>query len=294
MVFTFSTYFIIFISGLFIGSFLNLVADRLNEGKGILIGRSICNFCTKNLSFVDLVPIFSYLFLGGKCRQCGHKISLYYPISEITTGFLFVMVGYWLKIHQSSELITWLAFLFYIVISSIFIIVLFSDLKYMMIPDKVIIPGIVLTMVFQLSLAVYYSVDLYNRLNSDSFGKYLVKAGYVNRHALLAFQGVGVNFLAGISISLFFLALIFITKGRGMGGGDVKLGFLIGLLNGFPNSIVAIFSAFLTGAIYSLILVIARRKKFKESIAFGPFLVVGNYIALLYGSAVIEWYIHIL
>ena len=204
------------------------------------------------------------------------------------------MVGYWLKIHQSSELITWLAFLFYIVISSIFIIVLFSDLKYMMIPDKVIIPGVVLTLIFQLSLAAYYSINLYNRLNSDSFGKYLVKAGYVNRHALLAFQGVGVNFLAGLSISLFFLALIFITKGRGMGGGDVKLGFLIGLLNGFPNSIVAIFSGFLTGAIYSLILVIAGKKKLKESIAFGPFLVLGNYIALLTGNAIIEWYIHIL
>ena len=111
---------------------------------------------------------------------------------------------------------------------------------------------------------------------------------------MLVLRNAGMSFAGAFGISLFFLLLIFLTKGRGMGGGDVKLGFLIGLVNGFPLSVVAIFLGFLIGAMYSLLLVLFKKKSLKGTIPFGPFLIIGSYLTVFFGNFLFEWYLRLL
>lgn len=291
---SFVTYSIIFISGLLIGSFLNLVSDRLQSGKTIVFGKSMCDFCKKELGPKELIPLLSFVFQKGKCAHCNAKLSLYYPFSEILTGLLFLLFALWLNLPYNFTYSTWVAFFFYALLSSFLVIILLSDLKFMIIPDKVVIPAIIFVSLSSFSSWIFYSYELYKNLNSYDFGKYLIKAGFLKYHALLTFKSIGFNFVGAFGIALFFLLLIFITKGRGMGGGDVKLGFLIGLINGFPNAVISIFLGFFIGALYSIVLLFLRRKKFGEVIAFGPFLILGSVISIFFGSAIFEWYVHLL
>ncbi|OGC49764.1 hypothetical protein A2716_00160 [candidate division WWE3 bacterium RIFCSPHIGHO2_01_FULL_40_23] len=294
MLFDILIYFIVFVSGLFIGSFLNLVSDRLEKGGDVLFGRSACDFCKTELSWRELIPIVTFLLQKGKCAKCGKKLSLYHPFSELMTGLVFLSFAYFVKLPLNLTLLTWGLFFFYIVLFSFFLIIFLSDLKFMIIPDKVVIPAIVFSTLSVLGSVAFYSYDLYKQLSSSEFGVYLIKAGFLKFHALLVLRNAGMSFAGAFGISLFFLLLIFLTKGRGMGGGDVKLGFLIGLVNGFPLSVVAIFLGFLIGAMYSLLLVLFKKKSLKGTIPFGPFLIIGSYLTVFFGNFLFEWYLRLL
>src|SRR5581483_11946929 len=235
---------LLFFFGLFIGSFLGVISDRVPNNESIVLPPSHCDSCKKKLRWYDNIPLLSYVLLKGKCRFCGNKISFYYPAVELTTALLFVVIGI------STQNITELIFNLYI--SASLIVIFFSDLKYEIIPSSVVYPAIVITFLFKI---FFVNLTLFPPIAS----------------ALGAF--------------LFFLSLFLITKGRGMGFGDVQLAFLMGLFLGFPKILVSLYVAFLTGGMLSLILVLWGKKKLRGStLPFGPFLVFGTFFALFFGN----------
>ncbi len=286
-------YIFLFIGGAFIGSFLNLVSDRLPKRKIIIFGRSKCDFCNKPLLPRNLFPILSFLFQKGRCPFCKRKLSYYYPFSEILSGLLFIIAGYLSRFFQVPSFATLITFIFYAVIFSFYLIIFLTDLKECIIPDKVIYPAIGFTVLYVLFSRIYDFLTMKRVLSNDQLGSYLIRVGYLNNQLTFALKDLGLVLLGAIIVCLFFMFLVWITKGRGMGWGDVKLGFLIGLVNGFPYGFEAIFFGFVLGALYSLILIVSKRKTMKDTIAFGPFLIMGSVLVLLYGVRIFDWYISI-
>ena len=249
---------LIFLLGLCAGSFLNCVIYRLEQGKN-LGGRSFCPHCKKDLSWKELFPIFSFLFLGGKCMGCRGKISIQYPLVELATALVFILTFYFVYPILVTYQLVYILYLFYVL--SALIIIFVYDLKHYEIPDKVLLPAIAITFLYT---------------------------------AIFSWQSI-LNYLLAVLVSAgFFLIIFLVSKGRGMGFGDVKLAVLMGLLLGLPSVLVALFIAFVLGAIMGVILMIFQRKGLKSEIPFGPFLVLGTIISLFWGGAVIQWYINFL
>jgi len=287
-------YLFIFISGCFIGSFLKLTADRIVKGESFVLGRSKCEFCKVYLKPFNLVPVFSYIFQRGKCSSCGHKLSNLYPISELTTGLLFLLSAYYLDIFNNFSTYSLLYFVYVLVVVSFYIIMIFSDIKYLIIPDKVVYTATLfvfgfITLSFLLDLRTTY-LDVVN----NPLGKYLIQAGFLKNQMLFLFKNYLVTLFSAFGISLFFVSLILLTKGKGMGGGDVKLGLLIGLFNGFPYNILGIFLGFVIGSVFSLLMILFKKKTMKDIIPFGPFLIAGSLVSLFFGSYIINWYLNLL
>ena len=250
-----------FIIGLFFGSFLNVLADRIPRGEK-LTGRSHCENCHKVLSWKDLIPIISFVYLRGKCRYCGSKLSLQYPIVELLTGAMFALTYLWLnnpisnvQFQMSNSIFYFLFTIYYLFMVSSLIVIFFADLKHGIIPDKIVIPAIVVSFAY---LLIIHQSSIINHLLS----------------ALLSFG--------------FFLIIYILTKGRAMGFGDVKFAFFIGLFLGFPAVLFAFYIAFLTGGIVGIILILWKKKALKSAIPFGPFLVIGSVLGLFLQSVIIH------
>lgn len=254
----------IFLVGIFFGSFLNVIVDRFPRKQTIIKGRSYCEFCKKELVWYDLIPLFSFLILKGKCRYCHKFIGIFYPIIELSTGVLFLTtclfvygLNFQFSIINSSILnIKFIINLgYYLFLVSSFIIIFFTDIKHGVIPDKVVFPAMIISCLYLL---------------------------FVNPFSLF------INLVSAFGAFVFFFALFLITKGKGMGFGDVKLVFLLGLILGFPKIVLALYLAFLTGALSGIILIIWRKKRsLKETIPFGPFLIAGTIISLFLGDLLI-------
>jgi len=250
---------IIFTLGISVGSFLNVVIDRLPRGKSAIKGRSYCDSCKKKLKWYDLIPLVSFIILQRRCRYCKSPISWQYPIVELTTGILFVFTLGVNSYHPPGDIASHIAdngnnylfLLFHLVLISSLIAIFFTDLKYRIIPDQILVVLITSTLIYQL---IY------------------------QRNLLLN------NIFWGLILFAFFAALVVATKGKGMGIGDVKFAFLMGLLLGFPGVVVAFYLAFLTGAVFSLILIFIGAKTMKSTIPFGPFLVISTFISFFYGD----------
>ncbi|MDP3941163.1 MAG: prepilin peptidase [bacterium] len=254
----------IFFLGATIGSFLTVVVDRLPRNISITRGRSLCDSCKHSLSWYDLFPVVSYLLLRGKCRYCGVPIGPHHLLMEILVGVLFLVV-YYTTLASSISLLDGGYFLIetliyrFLVVCALFVI-FFIDLKHRMIPlSALLILGVL--GVFNLAMNPVYAV-----------------------------QAVAV----AVGSFLFFFLIHALTHGRGMGFGDVLFVFVMGLLLGFPTTIVAVYLAFLTGAVVSLILLLGGRKKLKSSIAFGPFLVGGTFLCLLWGQQLTQAFLTLL
>ncbi len=244
----FITTLLVFITGTIIGSFLNVVIDRFATKRSIFRGRSYCEFCKKTLEVRDLVPIFSYLLLKGKCRFCKKKIPVRLLLVELVSGLLLLFT--FVIFGTQNILLLIIAGLIVFTLTAIF----FIDLEYGIIPDKLIIflSFCVVMYLFQLNL------------------------NYVN------------HLLAAVGSFVFFVTLFLVTKGRGMGFGDVKLSFELGLLLGYPLIVYGLYLAFLTGAIISIILVLWRKKSFRQgTVPFGPFLAASTLFVLFFGERII-------
>lgn len=250
--------FMLFFIGLFIGSFLLVVIDRLLQNKSALRGRSVCEYCSHLLSPLDLLPLVSYVFLRGKCRYCHHTLSRRYPAFELLTGCLYAAIPFLLGFTQGMlpmhlDQVMLLLITLYSV--SVFLLLFVIDIKFGIIPFAIVLPATIITFVYQLIF------------RTDSLLNVLLTA-----------------LIAGGA----FLLLHIVTKGRGMGFGDVVLVCYLGLLLGFPSIVPALYIAFLTGAGVSLILILVGRKKMKGgTIPFGPFLVSGAFIAYFFGERLI-------
>ena len=256
----------IFLTGLAVGSFLNCVIYRMAPRQnfcGGLGGRSFCPHCKHQLPCQDLIPVFSFLILRGKCRYCRQKISLQYPLVELATGLLFIFVT-----TYNFQLTTYnlLNTCFLLFVSCFLIVIFVYDLKHYIIPDKVIYPAIVIALI-------------YNFLRSDLLGR---------SDLLLSLL------LSAFGAATFFLAIVLVSRGKWMGMGDIKLAFLMGLILSWPNILVALFLAFFLGAIMGIGLIIAGKKTFKSEVPFGPFLVSGTFLAMFWGQNLIDWYLNIL
>ena len=281
----------LFVSGLFIGSFLNVVSDRLVVGKSFLVGRSECASCGKKLNPAELIPVLSYFFQRGKCVSCGASLSPYYPFSEILTGTLFVLAAYGLNVfHQGQPFFIWILLVYTLMIFSAYIVLVLTDSKYTLLPNTVVYKAIFFAVLFLVLNFVLSSVVSYVTLNNDTFGKFLIKAGYWRLQVMDLGKSVLLTFISAFCIMLFFYFLTLIKEGKAMGMGDVKLAFLIGLFNLYPYNILAIFLGFLFGALGSFLLIGLRVKTMKDIIPFGPFMILGSIVAFLFGPLLLDWY----
>lgn len=229
---------LLFLFGLIIGSFIAALTYRFPKGISVIRGRSFCPSCDTTISWFDNIPLLSYAFLLGKCRNCKRKISPRYPVIEFLTATLFVLIG---------------PNPFLLLISSILISILVVDFENMIIPDKFVFAGLFITIFYLLGdPSIFY-----------------------------------LNLLTGTLSALFFLSIYFITLGRGMGLGDVKLALLLGSILGPTSSLVWLFVSFITGGIVATFLLISGKAKLKARIAFGPFLIIGFFVAVLFGDKLI-------
>jgi leader peptidase (prepilin peptidase)/N-methyltransferase len=249
--------------GLLLGSFLGVLADRLPRGENPLIGRSHCDFCKHTLSGLDLVPLLSFVYLRARCRYCRHRLSWQYPLIELASAAMFVTLA-WFVTYQFGTLFMLHNVLIYtslaIVFASFFVIVI-ADFNFQIIPDELIITGIIGAAFY---LLLQYGVN---------------------------FETLGNHLLAAVCTSAFFLLIYIITKRKGIGFGDVKLALVLGLLLGFPMIIIGLYVAFLTGAIVSSILILSKQKKWGQRIAFGPFLILGTITSFVAGIHILNWYL---
>lgn len=250
----------LFILGLAFGSFLNLLADRLPSGEDVFIKPSHCDFCKRKLRVLDLVPVFSFLFLKGRCRYCKHKLSIKYPIVELITGLGFVLIYKYINFFPLPSP-TFISVLFLLILFSVLFVILLSDLWYFIIPDQMLILGVGTVLIFKL---------LFQRTDFIS------------------------SLLTGLTTLLFFYFLHIITRGKGMGFGDVKYAFLMGFLLGFPAIVVSLYIAFLTGAFIGLILIIVGKARLKTKIPFGPFLIVATIITFIWKEQLIIQFVKML
>lgn len=255
--------FIVFL-GIVLGSFVNAFVWRIRNKKDWVNGRSECTHCHHELAPKDLVPIFSYLFLKGKCRYCHRKIDDT-PIVEIALPILFIVSYIWWPFGLTNgglfQFVFWLIFLVGFLALADF------DIRWMLLPDKIVFPLTVLAIVEYLCLAVIFNYSWH----------FLISAA------------LGALILGGSFYILFQL-----SSGRWIGGGDVKLAPLLGILAGSPmQALLVVFIASIFGTIYSVPLLMKVDTTSKKLIPFGPFLILGIFIVKIFGSRIINYYLHI-
>lgn len=245
---------LIFILGLIVGSFSNVCIYRIPRNESIVYPASHCPKCRSPIKPFDNIPLLSYILLKGRCRNCKNKISIQYPIVEFLTGLIYLIIYliYGLSVQT----------LIYIILSSALIIIAFIDLKEQMVPDVISLPGIVIG--FILSFFVSY-------------------ISFINS-ALGVVVGGGIIIIIGLAGSLIF-------KKEAMGGGDVKLAAMIGAFLGWRYIIISLFLGFFLGALAGIILILSKIKKREDAIPFGPFIVLGSFITLLWGKNIFLWYL---
>jgi len=333
-------YILSLVLGLVVGSFLNVVVYRTEKNKS-LGGRSFCPRCKRLIKWYDNVPLLSFLLLRGKCRQCGKKISVQYPLVESITGLVFFGAAYlvtnnlindWLNhyfiltglmtvvaklgvtpslfgLDQNLKFLE-LVFLFFVL--SVFVAILIYDLKFMLIPDSFTLWGVAFVLVFNILADVFLWVGALaakNQLfilevaglskkalpvgplpiNISEFFGYLPDNFYASiihfqQHwpALILGSRTGSGLVAGLAAAGIFFLIVYLSRETWMGMGDVKLIFLLGFFLGIFKTAVALFLAFEIGAVLGIILIVLGRAKMKTALPFGPFLIVGAILSLLF------------
>jgi len=248
---------LIFIVGVCSGSYVNMLVYRTAVDYKLLKGKkgesdfSYCDFCCKRLSIIDNIPIVSWLVLKGKSRCCKKKLPLAYPITELGVGLLFGLFFYFSGKQFSILLLVNYLIIVFLVFNFIF------DLKYKMLPDfsNFILIGLALL------------IALIDRENL---------VGYI---------------LGGMGASGFLGLLFLVTKGKGMGVGDVKYALFMGLILGWERVIVGLYIAFVSGAMVGMVLLLMKKVGRKSKIPFGPFLIFGTVVAYFFGKKIIELFI---
>ncbi|WHX99487.1 A24 family peptidase [Neobacillus sp. DY30] len=244
LVFTF-----LFLYGCTFGSFFNVVGLRIPLAKSIISPRSACPDCGHQLKAYELIPVLSFLFQKGKCRGCQSRISPIYPVMELLTGILFATAP--LVIGWSGELIIALTLI------SLFIIIIVSDINYMIIPDKILI--------------WFAGIFLLERI-------------------FLPLTPLWDSVLGAVTGFVLLLTIALVSKG-GMGGGDVKLYALLGFVLGFKLVLLSFFLSTLFGAVIGGLAMILKIVKRKQPIPFGPFIAAGTLTAYYWGSDLIDLYL---
>jgi prepilin signal peptidase PulO-like enzyme (type II secretory pathway) len=274
---------ILFVVGLCGGSFVNALVWRLHEqdieknkslktksirrlkSLSILKGHSMCPDCRHNLSWYDLIPIASWVGLRGKCRYCKKTISVQYPVVELFVAIFFILLYSFWPYSLNGSVLQWMIFVCWLVATIIFMALFIYDIKWMILPNKLIYPlGFIAVVAAILSL-----------FSDSSF-----------------FTAIWQPLLGIVVVGGFFAVLYFVSKGRWMGFGDVRLGIVIGILLGWQLGLVALISSFYIGAIVVTPIALIKKLKANSKVAFGPFLILSVYVALFWGSTIINWYLY--
>ncbi len=245
--------------GLVLGSFINAWVWRTHKGLSVAKGRSKCPSCKHTLAWYDLVPVLSYLVLRGKCRYCTKHISIQYPLVEASTGLLFGLL-YWSLVP--AGLYGWVQFVILLMASVLLVAGLVYDALYMELPEKYMLPAIALGVL--------------------SLGLKAVVGGWDSLLPQLA--GLAVIVLA-------YTMLWYFSRGKWLGAGDIRLVAIMGLFLEPKALVVGLFASYILGAVYGLYVLSKSTNKRGVKVPFGPFLVMGFYIGLLYGLALADWYL---
>lgn len=262
------------IYGLIAGSFLNVGINRLKTGENMVRSRSRCPDCGHTLHWYELLPLISFFVQRRRCRNCNKKISWQYPAVEAATALLFALSAYHVTLTVNTVLsIKSFELLFlWFVIGSLLVLFVY-DLKHFIIPDKVLFPLIGVTI-------LAFVVNIW-----EVSGYWIFNSGYWGNLLAAVFTG--------FIFSLPFLALHLASQGKSFGLGDVKLIFFMGLLLGWPNIFVALFIAFVSGAIMGVSMMLSGKADMQSKLPFGPFLIAGTWTALFWGQDLIHWYFSI-
>ena len=252
--------------GLVVGSFLNVLIYRLPRNLNFVKGRSFCPKCKTKIHWSDNIPLLSFLMLRGKCRACKSPISPRYPLVEIVTGVLTVLI-FNFQFTIFNQLLNFqiiFSFICYLLLTWGLIVIFLIDLENQIIPDEILLPLI---------------------------GLFLIKTAFPPLNSKFLILN---SMTSAVGAFLFLFIIYLVTKGRGMGFGDVKLAFLMGLSLGFPKIIVAFYIAFLTGAFAGIILILGSKAKLKQKIAFGPFLSFATLTTILWGEKILGFVLALL
>lgn len=239
---------LLFVFGLIFGSFFNVVGLRIPENISIVKPRSACPNCNHKLSSLELIPVISFLIQKGKCSNCHTKISPIYPLFELITGILFAFSYYFFGL--TMELIVSLTLV------SLLVIIVVSDYKYMIIPDKVLL----------------FFAPLF-----------IVERFFIPLHPWW-------NSLLGAAVGFGLLLVIAVISRGGMGGGDIKLFAVLGIVLGWKLILFAFFMSTLFGAVFGLIGMVLKKVERGKPMPFGPYIALGTLVSYFYGENIIWWY----
>jgi leader peptidase (prepilin peptidase)/N-methyltransferase len=251
----------VFMLGCVIGSFLNVVRYRLPRKAGMVSGRSMCPECGRRIAWYDNIPILSFILLRGRCRQCGWTIPLIYPVIEAATGVSFALVWHSFVPGQAVA---------YLVLSALLIVSAGIDYDLRIIPDKITLPGMVLGLLFSVTL---------------------LKTGPVDRALVGSLLGIAAG---GGTLFVIAVAYKLLRRIEGMGGGDVKLMAMVGAFLGYKLALLTIFVASVAGGIIGLFLVHRSSEGMKTSVPFGVFLSPAGIFCLLWGDALVGAYLNLI
>ncbi len=278
----------LFIFGLVIGSFLNVVALRYDSEKDVfdlknLGGRSHCPKCGRTLAWHELIPIFSFLFLRGQCRTCHQKISPQYPIVEFLCGLILISPVYFSAFGGDFYHQNYIVASIWVLALLAFILLSLIDLKFYIIPDSI---NIFLAILGLAKMVTLYLADKTEYLYTSFLG------GYALLFSLQ--ENFWINYILAALVGLvFFGTIIYISKGRGMGMGDLKLITALGLLLGWPDILFVILFSFVIGGGVGVVLMLCKQKGMKDALPFGPFIVLGVLTTIFFGESLLKIYFSI-
>lgn len=237
------------LTGLSVGSFLNVVSDRIPAGQSLMSPPSSCPACGTRIRSIDLIPLVSYLVLRGKCRSCASGIPIRTLWVEIATGLIFALL--WIKFGWTYEGAAMMAY------ASLFLAIFIIDIEHHIIPNKIVLVGLVAA----IAIASFW-------------------------------PGVGpVKALIGAGAGFGILLALYLIPGFVIGEGDVKLAAVVGAATGFPIVAVGLGLSFVMGGVVAMLLIITRRSRRKAEIPFGPFIAASAMITLVWGDAILAWYL---
>ncbi len=256
----------LFFLGTILGSFLNVMICRSANEEDWKVGRSRCDHCKTMIAWYDNIPIFSFLLLRGKCRACHKPIALSHIVVEFLTGALFVW-WYWfgfLFFQLSQTPYSLLQPFFWLFVGVVLLVIFIADWRYFIIPDGAVVILALSTLLYRLSLAM---------------------------SGVMQWQDFFNTIYVALGATLFFFSLWFFTKGKGMGFGDVKVIGPLCVLMGWQRSLVGVLLSFMLGAGVGVLLLATGKKKMRQPIPFGPFLIAAVVISLLWGDSLSAWYV---
>ena len=245
---------LVFILGLIVGSFSNVCIYRIPRNESIIYPASHCSNCRNGILVKDNIPLLSYILLKGRCRNCGDRISIQYPVVEFLTGLIYLIIYLIYGLSTQS--------LIYVILSSALVIIAFIDLNEQVIPEVISLPGIII------GLTLSFFVPYISFVNS----------------ALGIVIGGGIILVIRLTGSLIF-------NKESMGIGDIELAAMIGAFLGWRYITISLFLGFFLGALTGIFLILLKIRNREDAIPFGPFIVLGSIITLLWGEKILTWYI---